>query len=273
MKMLNGRDGLAVCLSLGFALIFILHGERRANAQAVSESEQKFQQLIHSVEGPDLFRAYCARCHGSDAKGHGPDAATLNERVPDLTKLTKNNGGEFPSNRVRSTITGEEAPPSHGTREMPIWGPVFHQVESDTDRGNVRLENLVKYLESIQSIRSPQEGRVKNGSVENVPSGAQLYGQYCATCHGNDLRGNGPAPYPFVDFPPDLTTLARRHGGKFPDEYVSDVLRNGVVIPAHGPPEMPTWGTDFKAMDHSDEAQVASRIANLKNYIKSLQAK
>jgi hypothetical protein len=73
--------------------------------------------------------------------------------------------------------------------------------------------------------------------------------------------------------PPDLTTLAQRHGGKFPDAYVMDVLRNGVVLPAHGPPEMPTWGSDFRASDRLDETQVTLRIINLKNYIKSLQAK
>jgi hypothetical protein len=70
-----------------------------------------------------------------------------------------------------------------------------------------------------------------------------------------------------------LTTLASRHGGKFPDAYVSDVLRNGVTMPAHGPAEMPIWGADFRAGDGLNEAQVAMRIANLTHYIKSLQAK
>lgn len=46
---------------------------------------------------------------------------------------------------------GDDVLASHGSREMPIWGPIFHQIESDVDKGNV-LENLVKYLESIQSI-------------------------------------------------------------------------------------------------------------------------
>ena len=73
--------------------------------------------------------------------------------------------------------------------------------------------------------------------------------------------------------PPDLTTLARRHGGKFPDTYVSEVLRNGVKIPAHGLAEMPIWGMDFRTSDRLDEAQVTLRITNLTNYIKSLQAK
>jgi hypothetical protein len=73
--------------------------------------------------------------------------------------------------------------------------------------------------------------------------------------------------------PPDLTTLARRHGGEFPDAYVSNVLLNGVIMPAHGPAEMPIWGTDFTVRDRLDETQVRLRITDLSNYIKSLQAK
>jgi mono/diheme cytochrome c family protein len=102
-------------------------------------------------------------------------------------------------------------------------------------------------------------------------SGEKLYKQDCAVCHGNDLKGNGPAPPPFRDVPPDLTTLAKRHGGKFPDEYFADVLRNGVVLPAHGPAEMPVWSADFRTRDKLDSAQVAQRITNLSNYIKSFQ--
>jgi mono/diheme cytochrome c family protein len=123
----------------------------------------------------------------------------------------------------------------------------------------VRLENLVKYLESIQLGRSSS-------------SGAELYKQHCAVCHGNDLKGTGAAPEPYRA-PPDLTTLARRHGGQFPDAYVMDVLRNGAVMPAHGPAQMPVWGTDFRMRDRSDGTEVTLRLANLTNYIKSLQAK
>lgn len=84
-------------------------------------------------------------------------------------------------------------------------------------------------------------------------SGAQLSKQNCAVCHGNDGKGNGPPPErvvefggkpiripsPFTESPPDLTTLAQRHKGEFPDAYVADVLRNGVKMPDHGPAEMP----------------------------------
>jgi mono/diheme cytochrome c family protein len=101
-------------------------------------------------------------------------------------------------------------------------------------------------------------------------SGAELYAKRCSTCHGNDLKGNGPFPPPYRT-PPDLTTLARRHGGKFPDAYVSNVLRNGVKLPAHGPAEMPVWGTDLGAPDQPDKTQVKLRIKSLTSYIKSMQ--
>ena len=199
-------------------------------------------------------------------------APALKATVPDLTTMARDNSEEFPVARVRRIIMGDGMVASHGSREMPVWGPIFHQVGADVDQGYVRLDNLVKYLESIQSIRLAHETEGKP-SEENVLSGARLYKQLCAACHGNDLKGNGPAPYPFKDVPPDLTTLARRHGGTFPDAYVSHVLRNGVSMPAHGPAEMPIWGTDFIAGDRLDEAQATSRIASLSNYLKAHQAK
>ena len=102
-------------------------------------------------------------------------------------------------------------------------------------------------------------------------SGAEIYKQYCAVCHGNDLKGNGPAPTPFKRSPPDLTTLARRHDGKFPYAYVSNVLRNGIKTPDHGAAEMPVWGTLFTTIDGSDQTQVTLRITNLTSYVESRQ--
>jgi len=121
------------------------------NAPKPQEKEkQQLEQLIYSVKGPDLFRAHCAACHGSDARGDGPLAVALKTKVADLTMLAKNNGGQFPIARVRKIVMGDDVLASHGSREMPVWGPIFHQIESDQDFGNVRLKNLVDYLESIQ---------------------------------------------------------------------------------------------------------------------------
>lgn len=125
-----------------------------AEAQAPSQSRASDQQLpplIRSVKGSDLFREYCASCHGPDGKGNGPAASALKSKVPDLTLLAQRNGGTFPAAQVRKMVIGDSTFSAHGSREMPIWGPIFHQVEEDVDRGNVRIDNLVKYLASIQA--------------------------------------------------------------------------------------------------------------------------
>lgn len=210
---------------LGFACVLAAATARQGQRDS---GGGQFVPLISSVKGSDLFRAYCASCHGLNGRGGGPAAAALKMKVPDLTRLAANHGGVFPTQYVREMILGETVAAAHGSRAMPVWGPIFHQVEEDVDRGNVRVDNLVKYLQTIQSIPSSK-----------TPSGPELYQKDCVGCHRADLKGTGPAPYPFRA-PPDLTTLIRRHGGKFPEGYVIDVLRNGVVLPAHGPAEMPT---------------------------------
>jgi len=105
-----------------------------------------------------------------------------------------------------------------------------------------------------------------------VSEGANLYKRNCAVCHGNDGTGGAPPRSSRFTAPaPDLTTLAKRHGGKFPADYVDEVLRSGVKMPDHGPSEMPVWGTIFKATTKSDEAEVNKRIAVLTAYLRSLQ--
>ena len=103
------------------------------------------------MQGPALFKAYCAVCHGHGGKGDGPMAASVKASVPDLTHIAMRNGGRFPLQRVQKIISGEEqAGITHGTREMPVWGPVFSEITRDRDIGRVRIYNLAKYLEQIQ---------------------------------------------------------------------------------------------------------------------------
>ncbi len=127
---------------------------------------------------------------------------------------------------------------------------------------------------SLVAVLATQEKQSEKPAISSSesPSGAELYNKRCAVCHGNDLKGTGPFPPPYRT-PPDLTTLARRHGGEFPADYVSKVLKNGVRLPAHGPAEMPVWGNDFEAGSRLNKTQIAARIKNLTNYIKSLQQK
>jgi mono/diheme cytochrome c family protein len=119
----------------------------------VSESKAKEpDRLIDSIEGPALYKAYCAVCHGADARGNGPMAPAMKVAPPDLTRIAERNGGAYPMKLVTRIITGEETLPSgHGSRGMPVWGTVFSQVDRDVDMGNVRIDNLTRYLKSLQT--------------------------------------------------------------------------------------------------------------------------
>jgi mono/diheme cytochrome c family protein len=106
-----------------------------------------------------------------------------------------------------------------------------------------------------------------------VPSGKVMYKQYCAACHGANGKGHGPATPTLNVRVPDLTTLSKRHGGKFPFEYVESVLRFGPGFGAHGSSEMPVWGPIFQYLENYNEAAVRQRIRNLCEYLESIQEK
>jgi mono/diheme cytochrome c family protein len=104
-----------------------------------------------TIEGAKVFQYRCAMCHGVDGRGHGPDSIVLKHSTPDLTLISQRNGGKFPYQRIKDIIDGEKTGLlSQGDREMPIWGPIFHVVESDQDWGEVRLDAITKHVESIQ---------------------------------------------------------------------------------------------------------------------------
>lgn len=104
---------------------------------------------ISAARGPEMFRAYCAVCHGVDGRGGGPAADSLKKRPADLTQLSRKNGGKFPAVRVAHVIQGDDVVASHGSRDMPIWGSVFRTL-GDRETVKLRVENLAAYLESLQ---------------------------------------------------------------------------------------------------------------------------
>ena len=109
--------------------------------------------VIKSVAGQDLFEFYCASCHGRDAKGNGGVAPALKVPPPDLTTLAQRNRGTFPAARVEGVLKGDKrlSAPAHGASDMPVWGPIFKGLDSRDEVNEQRIENLVKYIESIQA--------------------------------------------------------------------------------------------------------------------------
>jgi mono/diheme cytochrome c family protein len=126
-----------------------------ATAQTPPAQKPKIKTVpavpIQSVDGADNFHAYCAVCHGADAKGNGPAAPAMKAKVPDLTTFAARHDGKFNSVTVEQIITGvgKTPSPAHGVEEMPIWGEVFRS--EDRAKTAMRVGNLVKYIQSIQA--------------------------------------------------------------------------------------------------------------------------
>lgn len=117
----------------------------------VSQQPSQAPPRTEPVSGRQLYVSYCSMCHGMDAKGGGPFSPQLKVWPPDLTQLAKKNNGIYPAMRVAESIDGEFGKPSHGSREMPIWGPVFRSMaHGHQDSAQVRINGVVKYLETLQ---------------------------------------------------------------------------------------------------------------------------
>lgn len=107
--------------------------------------------------GHDLYRSYCATCHGAEAKGDGPLAEVLTVPPSDLTQISAENGGVFPAERTHKIIDGREKVPGHGSRDMPAWGDAFEAISQGEDDVKKKIDNLVHFLMSIQVDGGPVE--------------------------------------------------------------------------------------------------------------------
>jgi mono/diheme cytochrome c family protein len=110
---------------------------------------QEYQQ---TTTGGEVFRTYCASCHGAAARGDGPLASAMNRKPADLTEIAKRNGGIYPSEMVFKIIDGRQQVRGHGGPDMPVWGDVFTRSRDagDAERVKAVIQSLVDHLGSIQ---------------------------------------------------------------------------------------------------------------------------
>lgn len=131
----------AMCLAL---LVGIIQFGPRSHAWTALEAAPV-------PSGRELFRTYCASCHGASGAGNGPVAASMRRTPPDITGIALANGGVFPTDRMRRIIDGRDIE-AHGDRDMPIWGDAFKAVRGghseDLVRG--RIASILQFLISIQ---------------------------------------------------------------------------------------------------------------------------
>lgn len=108
---------------------------------------------------------------------------------------------------------------------------------------------------------------------ENLEPGKKMFLKYCASCHGTEGKGDGPAAWAMRTPPTDLTILAKSHEGKFPAGYVGAVMKFGKSFASHGAEDMPIWGTRFKELDPVHDPTGDQHVNDVVAYIASRQVK
>jgi mono/diheme cytochrome c family protein len=127
-------------------------------ASGMCYADQSTSKVIIPVDktaasdGKQMYVNYCAPCHGADARGRGPVAPALKTPPVDLTVLSKLNHGKFPDAHVVTVLQLGAETPSHGTIEMPVWGPILGKMNVSNPQDRLlRISNLSRYLETIQA--------------------------------------------------------------------------------------------------------------------------
>jgi mono/diheme cytochrome c family protein len=107
-----------------------------------------------TMSGEQLYRRFCAACHGVQGRGDGPVADAFTVEVPDLTLIARRAGGQFPRDRVARIIDGRHILGAHGSRAMPVWGEDLSRLERGNPEAETMtrtvIERLADYLEQLQ---------------------------------------------------------------------------------------------------------------------------
>ena len=136
---------------LVISAIFVVAMMAWAQDEAKKEIKHVPIKPTSAASGEEMYKTYCAVCHGTDGKGDGPATSALKTPPTDLTALSQKSGGKYPAMKVAAVIRGEEVLAAHGTKEMPIWGHLFWNMSGGHEAEvQQRVANLNKYIESLQ---------------------------------------------------------------------------------------------------------------------------
>jgi mono/diheme cytochrome c family protein len=141
-------------------------------------------------------------------------------------------------------------------------------------RGCARIGLSPLLLAAVACATAREEPPIADPDPMLVEVGAELFVTYCASCHGVDALGDGPVA-PALRAPlPDLTRIAERSGGVFPESSIAMKIDGRFDLPVHGSREMPVWGArladEMPGFATGDEV-ARGRIAILVEYLRSLQ--
>jgi mono/diheme cytochrome c family protein len=132
----------------------------------------------------------------------------------------------------------------------------------------------VVLLATLTISATAQERTIKYTSAKfvNPSDSAQLYRQHCASCHGLEMDGRGPASSSLNSLPPDLRTIAVRNKGKFDRIHVQEAIKGREHYgrgAARG--EMPDWHRVLSSTYQQNENLTMLAVRNLTDLIATHQ--
>ena len=157
-----------------------------------------------------------------------------------------------------------------------LWGPPGALLAVPATRGILRrsmLEPLLTRLFPLLALSVVLSAGCVDRESRHV-AGSDLFLRYCASCHGADAKGNGPIAGALKRPPADLTTLAKRNGGRFDEGAVMSMIDGRRLVAEHGSREMPVWGVVFEEEREGQPYQAYAGLLQsraLADYLRSIQ--
>lgn len=244
------------------------HAGTAAKPKLVSQSEQKFDFLIHLLEGQAVYQKRCVQCHGVSGDGNGPVAAHLYPRPRDYTrgifKFTSTPYGGKPRREdllatLRRGITGTSMPSfsllsrrdleavvdyvvvlsQRGELEYQLAAEVQAAEELDQEILPEFVSDVARrWNEADSTLTHPLSPQPAELTADHVALGRTAFlTKGCSKCHGDDGRGQtkdniGKDSWGYPTRAADLTS-GMLHGGQDPIDIYRRILNgiNGSPMP------------------------------------------
>ena len=150
-----------VTIGCALAALLLMMNAPRLSGQGTLQGTKPTKSLktvpvtyTQADSGAQMFKSYCASCHGVTGKGDGPAVEFLKTTPPNLRTMAQRNHGKYPATKVASMLHFGPGTQAHGALDMPTWGPLFRSLDSEpashSRMAELRVYNLTGFIESIQ---------------------------------------------------------------------------------------------------------------------------
>ncbi len=138
------------------------------------------------------------------------------------------------------------------------------------------MRTSIAFASALAALCTAAPTWAQTSEEKLAAAGREEYLQYCASCHGPEGKGNGPLAEDLRTAPADLTHIAARHGGVFPEPMIAEIVDGRRRVRGHGPGNMPVWGRRYDlevGTGNAGDIAIRGRISLLVEYLRSIQAK